>query len=66
MNQLKRGWTLKPTMSTQKLKYSHQTDQRQCLKYLNFAKEEGESAIVKKQTNKCNKLKLKLTRDDFL
>lgn len=35
-------------MSTQKLKYSYQTDQRQCLKYLNFAKEEGESAIEKK------------------
>lgn len=35
-------------MSTQKLKYPYQTDQRQCLKYLNFAKEEGESAIEKK------------------
>ena len=48
MNQLKWGWTQKSTMSTQKLKYSHLTDQRQCLKYLNFAKEEGESAIEKK------------------
>lgn len=40
-------------MSTQKLKYLHQTDQRQCLKYLNFAKQEGESAIAKNRPTKA-------------